>query len=429
MTNLGFSRLASSSPRLARFRDELADDPSAAVTSLLADAEAAQGPIVEPSADAHPGNEFLVTFVHVDDVDHVELNTQALMLSVPRQSEPMIREPGTNVWTLVVRVASGITTAYRYQVDPPSLGGTTDDMIAKLSDPEQYNAFAAAYARSIRPDRHNPRRVHDSMSGSSEPLNCVLVMPGAPDTLAEGDLEGKIEEHALPSGRRVDVYQPAKSGEDFPLVVMLDGEYCRSGRILEHLDAAIAAGQVPPVRVVLWHNLSPTSRMVEMACNPALPTALANELFPWLDHRDELPPVEQRVLAGFSYGGLATAFVIMHRPDLFGSAMPISASFFYTPDPATEPGEWLARQVTPGNSAQARWFLAVGQLEDTVISLPGLEPGATMVSGVRHFRDVLVTAGADVTDLLEYPSGHEMFTVRAALERGLPALLGASPIP
>lgn len=425
MTNLGFSRLASSSPRLARFRDELADDSSAAVTSLLADAEAAQGPIVEPCADASPGNEFLVTFVHVDDVDHVELNSQALMLSAPRQSEPMIREPGTNVWTLVVCVASGITTAYRYQVDPPRLGDTTDEMMEIVSDPKRYEEFAAAYARSIRPDRHNPHRVHDSMSGSSEPLNCVLVMPDAPDAMAESDFQGKIEEHELPSGRRIDVYQPAETGEDLPLVVMLDGEHCRSGRVVEHLDAAIAAGQVPAVRVVLWHNLSPTSRMIELACNPALPAALANELFPWLDERDELPPVEQRVLAGFSYGGLATAFVIMHRPDLFGSAIPISASFFYTPDPATEPGEWLARQVTPGNSAQARWFLAVGQLEDIVIGLPSLEPGATMVSGARHFHDALINAGADVTDLLEYPSGHEMFTVRAALQRGLPTLLGS----
>ncbi|WP_158605613.1 enterochelin esterase domain-containing protein [Amycolatopsis panacis] len=390
--------MTSTSPRLGRFGAEFVRDPDAAVSALLADVAAARGPVIEDVAGAPDA---LVTFVYVDDVDQVELGTQALMLEVPRNSERMRRVAGADVWTLVLRVARDITTAYCFQVDPPTLGDTTEEMMATVSDPERHAAFVAADARSIRADPYNPRRVTDSMSDSGELRNSVLVMPDAAALPAQAEVSDRVEEHALPGGRRVDLYRPVNGGDDLPL----DGEHCRQGLVLEHLDAAIAEGRVPPVWVVLWHNLSPTSRMVEMACNPVLPAALADELFPWLHARGLLPPVSQRVLAGFSYGGLATAYTVLHRPDLFGAALPISASLFFTPDPNTEQAEWLARQVRPG-STRARWFLAVRQLEDTAIGLPGVAAGTTMVSSARRFHDALRDAGADVAGLLEYPSGH-----------------------
>lgn len=409
------SRVTSTSPRLGRFDAEFARDPDAAVSALLADVAAARGPVIEDVAGAPDA---LVTFVYVDQV---ELGTQALMLEVPRSSERMRRVAGTDIWSLVLRVARDMTTAYCFQVDPPTLGDTTEKMMATVSAPEREAAFVAAYARSIRPDPCNPRRVTDPLSDSGEPRSSVLVMPDAAALPAQAEVSDRVEEHALPGGRRVDLYRPVNGGDDLPLVVLLDGEHCRRGLVLEHLDAAIAEGGVPPVRVVLWHNLSPTSRMVEMACNPVLPAALADELFPWLDERGLLPPVAQRVLAGFSYGGLATAYTVLHRPDLFGAALPISASLFLTPDPNTEPGEWLARQVRPGGT-RARW----GQLEDTAIGLPGVAADTTMVSSARRFHDALRDAGADVAGLLEYPSGHEMFTVACGARAGVDRAAHAS---
>ncbi|MET8885384.1 alpha/beta hydrolase-fold protein [Streptomyces rubiginosohelvolus] len=421
MTDRTGHRMASTSPRLDRFDAELAQDPAAAVEVLLADLAAAQGPIIE---ETEGGHDALVTFVYVDDVDQVELNTPPLMLNAPRLSQPMRRVAGTNVWTLVARIARDVTTAYRFHVDPPTLGDTTEEMMAVLSDPDRYAAFTAAYTRSVRPDPYNPRQVADLADDSDEPQCSVLIMPDADALPGANDVSDRVVEHRLPGGRRIDVYRPAGGGDDLPLVVVLDGEHCRRGLVLEHLDTAIAEGRVPPVRAVLWHNLSPTSRMTEMACNPALPQALADELFPWLDKRGELPPAARRVLVGFSYGGLATAYTGLHRPDLFGAALPVSPSLFFTPDPDTEPGEWLTRQVRP-DTTRTRWFLAVGRLEDIPIGLPGVAPDATMLSCARRFHEALRTAGAEVVGMLEHPSGHEMFTAHAAVEQGLAALLTA----
>nr|WP_185907242.1 alpha/beta hydrolase-fold protein [Streptomyces sp. WAC04770] len=425
MTDRTGHTTASTSPRLDRFDAELARNPEAAVEALLTDLAAARGPIIE---ETEGGHDALVTFVYVDDVDQVELNTPALMLNAPRLSEPMRRAAGTNVWTLVARIARDVTTAYRFHVDPPTLGDTTEEMMAVLSDPERHAAFTAAYARSVRPDPYNPHRVADLADDSDEPQSSVLTMPAAVALPRTADVSERIEEHRLPGGRRIDLYQPAGGDDGLPLVVVLDGEHCRRGLVLEHLDTAIAQGRVPPVRAVLWHNLSPTSRMVEMACNPVLPAALDDELFPWLAARGQLPPAERRVLVGFSYGGLATAYTALHRPDLFGAVLPISPSLFFTPDPDTEPGEWLTRQVTAGTT-RARWFLAVGRLEDIPIALPGVQSGATMLSCARRFHQALQRAGADVVGLLEHPSGHEMFTVHAAVGQGLTALLAPGSRP
>ncbi|MYR37996.1 hypothetical protein GTX14_17825 [Streptomyces sp. SID4944] len=80
MTDRTGHTTASTSPRLDRFDAELARNPEAAVEALLTDLAAARGPIIEETEDGHDA---LVTFVYVDDVDQVELNTPALMLNAP----------------------------------------------------------------------------------------------------------------------------------------------------------------------------------------------------------------------------------------------------------------------------------------------------------------------------------------------------------
>src|SRR3546814_5308283 len=82
---------------------------------------------------------------------------------------------------------------------------------------------------------------------------------------------------------------------------------------------------------VFWSNLSPTSRMTEYACNPALPTALADELLAWLEDQGIHAPLdpEQRVVAGSSYGGLGAGWAALERPEVFGSVLMMSPSLWF----------------------------------------------------------------------------------------------------
>src|SRR3546814_16226192 len=71
--------------------------------------------------------------------------------------------------------------------------------------------------------------------------------------------------------------------------------------------------------------------MTEYACNPALPTALADELLAWLEDQGIHAPLdpEQRVVAGSSYGGLGAGWAALERPEVFGSVLMMSPSLWF----------------------------------------------------------------------------------------------------
>jgi enterochelin esterase-like enzyme len=225
------------------------------------------------------------------------------------------------------------------------------------------------------------------------------------------------------------VYQPddADPTDALPLVVVLDGEVAIRGGVHRRLDAAIAAGALPPLRVAFWHNKSLTSRMAEMTCNPELANALADDLIPFLGKHYAVPSeLSQRVIAGFSLGGLATAHATLTRPDAFGAALVMSAALWYTPDPGNEHSEWLTRQYLQAPTGQTAFYVTIGQLEDVPIEYPGVVPRTTWITTARAFHEALRTKGYDVRGYQEIPSGHEQINFDLAVVNGLAALLPAA---
>jgi enterochelin esterase family protein len=429
----------STSARLARFAAESADDPHAALEALRRELEASRGPLVEPIDGS---DDVLVTFVYIADVANLELASQLAVWEATKQTVPMTRVAGTGVWHHAVRADRRVATTYQFQVDPPKLYDSVEELAALLEDPQGVQEWARRIFAASRADPFNPHRSYPiaglmgadpERSAPEELWDSVLTLPGAdafpyldgPPRAVELDRH-VFEGRALEGRRDLGIYLPPgyDPGRAYPVVVMLDGEFFEaSARAPEVLDAAISAGDLPPLVGVLWHNVGPNTRMIEMACNPGLPAVLADELLPWLRKRYAIADDPAlTVVAGMSYGGLASTFVGLERPDAFGAALIMSPSLWYAPD--GERGEWLTREYVSRTPSALRLFVAVGTLESAALDVNDLGD-TTMVDVARRFAEEARAAGYDVVGFREQPGGHEFVTVQRVLPIGLAALLSA----
>ena len=127
-------------------------------------------------------------------------------------------------------------------------------------------------------------------------------------------------------------------------------------------------------------------------------------------------PAARTVLAGSSYGGLASATVAMRHPEVFGNVLSMSGSFWWSPPGTPEDRrEYVAGLVAVSGLLPLRFFLAAGLFET------GANGTAGILETSRHLRDVLVAKGIPVT-YRDYAGGHDYLVWQGVLPDGLIAL-------
>jgi enterochelin esterase-like enzyme len=181
--------------------------------------------------------------------------------------------------------------------------------------------------RTTIPDPANPRRVAGAFGDKS-----VLELDGyePPKWLDHahvdsGELSIEVEAPELDAAVEVTVWSPTglTDGNAAPLLVVHDGpEYARLGCFTQFLGAAIAAGELPPLRAAL---LGPGDRNVWYSASPAYVEAVARRVLPMLD---DIAPATARVGVGVSLGALAMLHVHRSAPDLLDGLFLQSGSFF-----------------------------------------------------------------------------------------------------
>jgi enterochelin esterase-like enzyme len=152
------------------------------------------------------------------------------------------------------------------------------------------------------------------------------------------------------------VYRPpaydAQPLQRFPVLYWLHG----SGSVLAGIatvagmfDAAIAAGQIPPLLVVFPNGLEYGMWCDAESGLQPVESMLADDLLPVVDARFRtLPQARARLLEGFSMGGYGTARLALLYPDRFGAASMLGAGplqlDFLVDDPNLQPIE-LRRRI------------------------------------------------------------------------------------
>lgn len=427
------------SRRLTRFEEEALVSPDEATDELRADLGNAGGPLIEAVGNS-ADRVLLVSFVWIGADGPVSLRAE--LPDGGAFSHLMNRVPGTDVWYLSSVLRRDLRITYQFVIRDYL---TDEEALRDLDYSERLNLETEQIFRRFA-DPHNPDGLpplqgpYDTVPPRSNWVS-ILSLPDAP---AEPRLytrpdAGNLTTHSLRSElfgneRTVTIYAPpTRSSEPRALLVILDGEWwLRVAELPLALDNLHAENLVPPTLAVFVHNATDSSRMLEMACEPRLPTMVADELLPLVraSYDFEAAP-ERSIIGGASYGGLASAYVAFRRPDLFGNVLSCSGSYWWgLANDSSEPfrwgcdaePEWLTRQYAIADRKPIRFWMDVGVLETIHLPQAG---GVDQLTANRHLRTVLQAKGYEVT-YYEAPGAHDFATWRLTAPAGLQELLSTT---
>ncbi|MNJ28375.1 Enterochelin esterase [compost metagenome] len=361
-------------------------------------AREAQGtPLVEPLVDK-PGYS-LVTFLWRGAQHNVRV------FGAPSGNHDELQRLGdSDVWFRSYEVPSSARLSYQMAADVPPSNDRRVILATTRRDPLNPDAFA------------------DS-SGDPWLSRSRLELPDAPaqpwvaerQGVARGTVERQVlGSHLLGNERDVYLYRPAGWIAGAPgqgLLVLFDAHaYTRQVPTPTLLDNLIADGLIPATAALIIANPSDLSRQQELPPNPQFARFMAEELMPWAKARGLRADASRTVVAGSSYGGLASAYMGLKHPEWFGNVLSMSGSYWWGRD-GEEPG-WLTREYVKAPKQPLRFYLQSGLFE-----------GPKILDTNRHMRDVLLAKGYAVTQV-EYPAGHDYLQWRGSLPCGLIALIG-----
>ncbi|WP_273223513.1 alpha/beta hydrolase-fold protein [Pseudomonas sp.] len=392
------------SPALGQLAEQLKQGGT--TQAFWKDREQQGTPLVEALADSP--NERLVTFLWRGARQNVRL------FGSPSGGHDALQRLGdSDVWYATYRVPSSARLSYQLAPDVPEAG-------------DRRTLLATAQRDPLNPHSFGKQKYEPSLTRS------VMELPDAPPQpwlnkrahVAPGSVEREsLKSEILGNTRDVYVYRPAgwnNIDQQPGLLVLFDAHaYTRQVPTPTILDNLIADGLIPPTAALIIANPSDETRPVELPPNADFARFMAQELMPWAKQQGLATDARQTVVAGSSYGGLASAWLGLQHPELFGNVLSLSGSYWWSP-PNTE-DQWLARQYAASPRLPLRFYLQAGLFEDKSGS-----PGAGILDSNRQLRNVLQAKGYPV-EHVEYASGHDYLQWRGSLACGLISLIGKSP--
>jgi enterochelin esterase family protein len=208
--------------------------------------------------------------------------------------------------------------------------------------------------------------------------------------------------------RQIWIYTPADyashAAQTYPLLVSFDGyEYRETMPLPFILDTLVATGRAPAFVAVLIDDGSRVERIDDLGNARKMVDFLAGQLLPWVRaHYQVTTDPSHVIISGSSAGGLASAFVAIERPELFGNVLSQSGAFWRGAEASNSPPyEWLTGEVVRRPKRDVRFFMDVGALEFHT-ALGGAAPSIRDAN--RRLRDALVARGYAVT-YTEVPGG------------------------
>jgi enterochelin esterase-like enzyme len=244
---------------------------------------------------------------------------------------------------------------------------------------------------------------------------------------------GRVTEHTLASPnadrpRRIWVYTPPgyagrDSSADDLLIVFDGGVYLTQIPLPAILDSLITAKALRPTVAVMVDDSSRAARLADLANHESWVRFVGDDLVPWARSGWNVTRDPHRTtLTGSSAGGLASAFLALRRPDLFGNVLSQSGAFWRGPEGTDgAPFEFVTSLVPGAPRKDVRFFLDVGSTESSG-AMGGSAP--SILAANRRLRDALRAKGYAVT-YNEVPGGvHAAETWGPRLPIGLAALCG-----
>ena len=319
----------------------------------------------------------------------------------------------TDLWFRTYWTRTDLRATYQFSPNDPLV-------MVPMDDPKA----VAAQRKNYRRDPLNPHKYGASLIELPDAPEQTWIKPNPEAPKGEIRSENEFKSEVLGNERRIGVYLPPDynpSVTPYPMFLVFDylgyTTLVPTPRILNNL---IHAKKIPPVVAVFVGNAK-GARNDELPCNDKFVEFLADELMPWVrENYNVSTDPAKNVIAGSSFGGLASSFFAFRHPELIGNVISQSGSYWWSPDTNTSflahevEGEWLTRQYAEADMKSIRFFIECGLNE-------GGRP--SMVITNRHFRDVLLAKGYEIVKYDEFNGGHETLNWRGSLTDALIALI------
>jgi enterochelin esterase-like enzyme len=393
------------SPTISSLRRQLNSENTAAAAEFWRTISDRGAPLIEP-IPAEPNFSFVTFLWHGDNHTRNVVIFDGVAGFDAR--DRMLHIDGTNIWYKTYRVRNDARFAYNL---------SPNDSLQPFDDVKGDEAMRARLAM-LRVDPLNPHRCPTTF-GAYGTDSSYVELPGAPPliwnssiaAIPRGSVEVKqIHSDSLNIDKKIWVYTPPGFGsrdKRYPLLVLFDGDR----NVLwmpKLLDILIAERKIPPMLIVMTDESTPSVRNSELPCNPRFASFLANELVPWTRRNYfATTSADQTVVAGSSYGGLASIYAALKFPEVFGNAIALSGSFFWKPQ-GDQASEWLVRLVRESPTQRQSFYLEVGLMESFSMEI---KPNEDM-------RDALRAKGHAV-GYSEFDGGHSFLTWSNGMANGL----------
>jgi enterochelin esterase family protein len=397
------------SPRLEELRKQFAGG-NRITEDFWAEISKKGTPLVEESGDAKYQ---LVTFLWrgTESTRSVLVAGSFNLAGRKPIDNQMQRLAGTDVWYLTLRMPAGARFYYTLSVNDPT---GTQRMAAGQADPLNPKRWLCA------PEAAKFECLSPVELPGAWPQPWIVKNPGTPAGTVD---KHKIKSELLGNERDLSIYTPPgyQKGRAaaYPLLVVFDeSAYLAQVPTPVILDNLIAASKIPETVAVLIANPTPMSRNKELPPNPVFADFLAKELLPFVTSNPKLT-----VVAGSSYGGIASVYAGLRHPEVFGKILCQSGSFWWAPDHpygtdvSTETG-WLAKEYIKSPKLALDFYMDAGSFE---IDQEG--GGGAILEPSRQMRDVLLAKGYAVK-YQQFIGGHDYLSWRGTLADGLIALIG-----
>jgi enterochelin esterase-like enzyme len=439
---LAVPKAKNESPRMNALRAAIESGNSSAIPAFWHEIQKSGTPLIErpPADDDKEQKEMLVTFLWKGTAatKNVLIVWFPFMMQSPADYR-LEQIPNSDIWYRTLKVDARKRFIYRLAPNAPNFHAADDEegLFPKIwagsqLDPLNPNHWAADPSDPDVPE-HQGFSAVDMPKAPAQPW-------GAP---RKGVAEGKIERHQFASAilkneREVAVYLPPKfpkaNENEYPMLLVFDeNAYLKNEKETARvptetiLDNLIAEKRIPPMVAVFVDNGPGNARSRELPCNNQFADFLNFELMPWvrrLYHVTSDP--REIVVAGSSYGGLASTWVAFRHPETFGNVLSQSGSYWWTPpkandefDREAEPS-WVAKQFIASPKLPIRFYMDAGSDE---IDLSG--KGNSILIPNRHLRDVLLAKGYEV-HYQEFNGGHDYLSWRGTIADGLILLMGGA---
>ncbi|MBY4838983.1 enterochelin esterase [Pantoea sp. DY-5] len=354
--------------------------------------------------------------------DETQSSTQRVWINITgvtdhhqrRPPQSLMRVAGTNVWYWQTSLPANWRGSYCLMPDEQATDFTG---VAEMSTLRNWwrDKFPTAQADPLNSLR--------GWSGGRGMGVSPLHLPHAPDqqlwqavdngTAPTLELQQQQWDSALlGNSRKVWIYTTgAANPAQRPLAIMLDGQFwAHSMPIAGPLQQLTDAGSLPPAVYLFIDIIDREHRSRELPCNAQFWQAIQQELLPQVA---QSTPYRQQahstIVAGQSFGGLASVFAALHWPETFGNALSLSGSFWW-PERGNPHG-WLLQALDNGLAPRQplRFWLEAGKREGLILQAN------------QQLQQQLSAAGYQV-NYLPVEGGHDALCWRGGLLNGLQAL-------